>query len=229
MARYRNDPNYAFWNMLKEGYDYFEITKVPPKVDVCEKRYVFNQTVGADGDLQSDWRLPATTQPDSLKMAYQSYQKNYDAAFAMPPGRQPQPKPTIGGLKEAQHRLRLDEEARPRRARADRAAVDGRRRHGDPDRADGPHRLAGRQTSGRGGRRCRQEGPGRSREKGNRARQGRGESSVPRRRARPQPSSPSLRPAPPYRKKLLSRPRFLRPISPASTSARKRIVNIFGS
>ena len=29
--------------MLKEGYDHFEITKVPPKVDVCEKRYVFNQ------------------------------------------------------------------------------------------------------------------------------------------------------------------------------------------
>ena len=43
MARYRNDPNYEFWKMLKEGYDHFEITKVPPKVDVCEKRYVFNQ------------------------------------------------------------------------------------------------------------------------------------------------------------------------------------------
>ena len=26
MARYRKDPNYEFWNMLKEGYDYFEIT-----------------------------------------------------------------------------------------------------------------------------------------------------------------------------------------------------------
>ncbi len=43
MARYRNDPNYDFWKMLKVGYDNFEITKVPPKVDVCEKRYVFNQ------------------------------------------------------------------------------------------------------------------------------------------------------------------------------------------
>ncbi|RWD98939.1 MAG: murein L,D-transpeptidase, partial [Mesorhizobium sp.] len=43
MARYRNDPNYEFWKMLKVGYDNFEITKVPPKVDVCEKRYVFNQ------------------------------------------------------------------------------------------------------------------------------------------------------------------------------------------
>ena len=48
MARYRNDPNYEFWKMLKVGYDNFEITKVPPKVDVCEKRYVFNQ-VAAEG------------------------------------------------------------------------------------------------------------------------------------------------------------------------------------
>ena len=38
MARYRNDPNYPFWQMLKEGYDQFEITKTPPKVDVCESR-----------------------------------------------------------------------------------------------------------------------------------------------------------------------------------------------
>ena len=44
MARYRDDPNYAFWKNLKEGYDHFEITKVPPKVDVCEKKYVFNHT-----------------------------------------------------------------------------------------------------------------------------------------------------------------------------------------
>lgn len=42
MARYRNDPNYEFWTMLKQGYDAFEETKVPPRVDVCEKRYAFN-------------------------------------------------------------------------------------------------------------------------------------------------------------------------------------------
>ena len=28
--------------MLKEGNDHFEITRQEPKVDVCEKRYVFN-------------------------------------------------------------------------------------------------------------------------------------------------------------------------------------------
>jgi murein L,D-transpeptidase YafK len=42
MAKYRNNPNIPFWRMLKEGYDHFEVTRLEPKVDVCEKRYVFN-------------------------------------------------------------------------------------------------------------------------------------------------------------------------------------------
>ena len=32
-----------FWEMLREGYDSFELTKIPPKVDFCEKKYVFNR------------------------------------------------------------------------------------------------------------------------------------------------------------------------------------------
>jgi murein L,D-transpeptidase YafK len=42
MAKHRNNPNLPFWRMLKEGYDHFEVTRLEPKVDVCEKRYVFN-------------------------------------------------------------------------------------------------------------------------------------------------------------------------------------------
>lgn len=42
MARHRNNPNMPFWRMLKEGYDHFEVTHMEPKVDVCERRYVFN-------------------------------------------------------------------------------------------------------------------------------------------------------------------------------------------
>ena len=42
MARHRNNPNMPFWRMLKVGYDHFEISRQQPKVDVCEKRYVFN-------------------------------------------------------------------------------------------------------------------------------------------------------------------------------------------
>jgi murein L,D-transpeptidase YafK len=42
MARHRNSPHLAFWKNLKQGYDHFEVTKHEPKVDVCERRYVFN-------------------------------------------------------------------------------------------------------------------------------------------------------------------------------------------
>src|ERR1700676_4971773 len=42
MARHRNSPNLAFWKMIKEGNDHFEVTHLEPKVDVCEKHYVFN-------------------------------------------------------------------------------------------------------------------------------------------------------------------------------------------
>ena len=42
MARHRNNPNFAFWKEIKEGYDHFEATHQEPKVAVCEKRYVFD-------------------------------------------------------------------------------------------------------------------------------------------------------------------------------------------
>ena len=42
MAKHRNNPNFAFWKMLKEGYDHFEATHQEPKVEVCEKHYVFD-------------------------------------------------------------------------------------------------------------------------------------------------------------------------------------------
>jgi murein L,D-transpeptidase YafK len=48
MARHRNNPNFAFWKMLKEGYDNFEATRQEPSVAVCEKRYVFD-AVSKDG------------------------------------------------------------------------------------------------------------------------------------------------------------------------------------
>src|ERR1700722_12132847 len=42
MAKHRNSPNMAFWRMIKEGNDHFLVTKTEPKVDVCEKHYVFD-------------------------------------------------------------------------------------------------------------------------------------------------------------------------------------------
>src|SRR6185503_12248289 len=42
LARHRNSPNLAFWKMLKIGNDHFEATHLEPKVDVCDRRYVFD-------------------------------------------------------------------------------------------------------------------------------------------------------------------------------------------
>ncbi len=42
LAKHRNNPNMPFWKMLKEGHDHFEVARLEPKVDVCERRYVFD-------------------------------------------------------------------------------------------------------------------------------------------------------------------------------------------
>jgi murein L,D-transpeptidase YafK len=42
LAKHRNSPHLAFWKMLKKGNDHFEVSKLEPKVNVCDKRYVFD-------------------------------------------------------------------------------------------------------------------------------------------------------------------------------------------
>ena len=53
-AKHRTNPNIPFWRMLKVGNDHFEVTRQEPKVDVCEKHYVFDaeapqKAASADG------------------------------------------------------------------------------------------------------------------------------------------------------------------------------------
>ncbi|MBX9458181.1 MAG: murein L,D-transpeptidase [Rhizobium sp.] len=70
MAKHRSSEHYEFWKNLKVGYDHFEITHRPPVVDVCGKKYVFNQIGGCDSGT-----------PPALASAYQSYSKTYEMAF----------------------------------------------------------------------------------------------------------------------------------------------------
>ncbi len=44
LARHRTNPHMPFWQMLKIGNDHFEATHFEPKVDVCDRRYVFDAT-----------------------------------------------------------------------------------------------------------------------------------------------------------------------------------------
>lgn len=59
LARHRNSPHMAFWKNLKAGSDHFEVTRLEPQVDVCERRYVFN-AVSPASPLAS---LPASNGP----------------------------------------------------------------------------------------------------------------------------------------------------------------------
>ncbi|MDQ7083958.1 MAG: murein L,D-transpeptidase family protein [Sulfurovum sp.] len=42
MSKYEGHPWYGFWLNLKEGYDAFETDKIPPRIQVKQKRYYVN-------------------------------------------------------------------------------------------------------------------------------------------------------------------------------------------
>jgi murein L,D-transpeptidase YafK len=81
MARHKNSPNIDFWNMLKPGYDQFEITKRPPEVNICEKKYVFNQQT--DGKFSPTGQCPAMSTPAAMQGALASYNKKYNNDYTM--------------------------------------------------------------------------------------------------------------------------------------------------
>src|SRR5262245_741553 len=47
MARHSKSEWYPFWKTLKEGYDYFELTRQVPAIAVCNRRYVVNVSLPA--------------------------------------------------------------------------------------------------------------------------------------------------------------------------------------
>ncbi|QKV20153.1 L,D-transpeptidase family protein [Oricola thermophila] len=80
MAKHRDSPHFEFWKMLKEGYDHFELTRVPPKVDVCERRYVFNR-VAEQGEFRPAAACPPMRMPENLALAYRQLQSQHTLAF----------------------------------------------------------------------------------------------------------------------------------------------------
>jgi murein L,D-transpeptidase YafK len=43
LARFQSSEWHEFWRNLKEGYDAFEATRLPPQISVCDNRYVVQQ------------------------------------------------------------------------------------------------------------------------------------------------------------------------------------------
>ncbi|HEX2257842.1 MAG TPA: hypothetical protein VHG92_14305, partial [Afifellaceae bacterium] len=83
MARHRNNPNMAFWRMLKEGHDHFEVTRVPPKVDVCAAQYVFNAESKSGGRLNPNAACPELDVPEPIRVAVADKIARDEAKFAL--------------------------------------------------------------------------------------------------------------------------------------------------
>jgi murein L,D-transpeptidase YafK len=76
LARHRTNPHMAFWKMLKIGYDHFETTHLQPKVDVCDRRYVF------DAQLPPSSSQPLVFDPNAQCPAFVINPKIAPAALA---------------------------------------------------------------------------------------------------------------------------------------------------
>ena len=86
MAKHRNNPNMPFWKMIKEGYDHFEVTRQEPKVDFCEKKYVFDAAKPPDATkdpvFDASAKCPAYVIPDEVANAVRDKQQADQAETA---------------------------------------------------------------------------------------------------------------------------------------------------
>jgi murein L,D-transpeptidase YafK len=85
MAKHRNSPHLAFWKNLKTGYDHFEVTKQEPKVDVCERRYVFDATSPENASrpvaFNARAKCPAYEVPKEIAELVQEREEKDNAEF----------------------------------------------------------------------------------------------------------------------------------------------------
>ncbi|MEO0543537.1 MAG: murein L,D-transpeptidase family protein [Pseudomonadota bacterium] len=82
MAAHRSDEHFEYWTMLKQGYDHFELTKQPPKVDVCDRRYVFNVAPTEEGvKFKASSQCPDLQMPRGLALAYSEMASEQALAF----------------------------------------------------------------------------------------------------------------------------------------------------
>jgi len=86
LAKHRNNPNMPFWKMIKEGYDHFEVTRQEPKVDFCEKKYVFDAAKAPDAKkdpvFSAAAKCPAYVIPQEVADAVREKQDQDQAEIA---------------------------------------------------------------------------------------------------------------------------------------------------
>ncbi len=85
LAKHRNSPHMAFWKMIKEGNDHFEVTRQEPKVDFCEKKYVFDAVKAPDAKrdpvFDASAKCPAYVVPDEVAQAVREKQESDQTEF----------------------------------------------------------------------------------------------------------------------------------------------------
>lgn len=83
MARHADSEHMAFWKMIKEGYDHFEVTRLVPKVDVCGKKYVFNAELEDKGErFVADRQCPAYSVPEPIARAVAAKEQRDEVKLA---------------------------------------------------------------------------------------------------------------------------------------------------
>src|SRR6201985_574443 len=72
--------------MIKEGYDHFEVTRQEPKVDFCEKKYVFDAAKAPDAErdpvFEASAKCPGYVIPEDLADAVQEKQQQDESETA---------------------------------------------------------------------------------------------------------------------------------------------------
>jgi len=116
-AKHRDDPNIAFWKMLKVGNDHFEVTHQVPKVDVCNRTYVFDADAG-NARFDASAACPAYTVEPAIASAVAAKQAADDAKYSAAVGRL-----EVKAEKDAEAKQKADEKAAAEaQAAAERAA-----------------------------------------------------------------------------------------------------------
>jgi murein L,D-transpeptidase YafK len=109
MAKHRGSPHMAFWKMLKQGNDHFEVTQLEPKVDVCEQRYVFNADKEANASRAPNFspagKCPVYSVPDDIARAVAEKQRKDEVQTAELVSRGTASAPSRAGIDGGMHAL----------------------------------------------------------------------------------------------------------------------------
>lgn len=96
LSRHKKHPSYSFWQTLRQGYDHFEAHRVPPTVAVCERRYVVNVKLPANGRVDPMAACPAFERPQLEPFVPKPAEQQLAAERIVVPGPKTRTAATIG-------------------------------------------------------------------------------------------------------------------------------------